>query len=684
MEEDPGDEVMESGGGVAVSPVEKKDNAGVAVKETGAADVEVLEEGMVADRGARVMDLGDGGAVNPVADAEVAVMGPEVADVEVLDEGMVADRGDDLMDSGGGDAVNPEENPDVIVVAVKEAEAGDVEVLEEGMVADRSDDVMESGGRDSVNPVQDLDVAVVAVKEAETADVEVLEEGMEDVNGKAAVRVNVGEHDSEQAENKDEGPEVEVVNEDEVSGMNGADSGVGSDLKACESSPANENTGAGRAEENSSSSSDEDESSESSEAESESVNGEIIKDDAFMDDLDGDENGTSSVHPPKTKHELSVEDIGPVEKLRMSIEESLTILPLGNVRCIVDGLAVVEGIHPGATPTLDEGSVLCESSRGFLGSVFETFGPVSNPFYTFRVHDEDKERVAQGTEVFYVKEEAGVVVTEALRSRGCDASNIYDEEIPMEAQEASDDELEAGRKSGSKRRNAEKQGGRLERRPSRADSSRGRGSVRNVGRQFRQRGGMPRGQVAPPGAHENVRTYADPGVAQLPGMPYNPEPLHGIQPLHQPPQPQQPRPPYSTMMGAPMMPFAPPMPGFGIPGHPGTPQPGPSVVPPAPLLNLVSQIRAQGGSLPNGGLPVQAYGTGVIPSQAPISYDGHHFPATSQAGQVFPPGLAAQGAQSQTQPSAADASGASTHHQAQQGPAPDQIGRNPGDGSGPT
>mmetsp|Transcript_3659 Transcript_3659/g.16163 ORF Transcript_3659/g.16163 Transcript_3659/m.16163 type:complete len:578 (-) Transcript_3659:142-1875(-) len=571
-------------------------------------------------------------------------------------------------------------------VGVMEAGVEEVEVLEEGMVADRVSDVIDSRGGDAVKPVEDPDAAVVAVKEAQAEDVEPLQEGTEGDNWKTVVRTDAGEHVSEKTEIMDEGAEVAVANEDEVSGkdLNGADSGVGSAQKADGSFPALENTGSGRpSDQDSSSSSDEDESTESDDAESESVNSELVKDDAFSDDLDGDENGTNSVYPPKSKHELSVEDIGPVEKLRMSIEESLTILPLGTVRSVVDGLAVVEGMHPGATPTLDEGSVLCESSRGFLGSIFETFGPVSNPFYTFRVHDEDKERVAQGTEVFYVKEEAGVVVPEALRSRGCDASNIYDEEIPMEAQEASDDELEAGRKSAAKRRNAEKQGGRMERGPLRADTSRGRGSDRNVGKQYRQRGGRARWQVAPPGASENVRTYADPGAAQLPGMPYNPTPLHGVQSLHQPPQPQPPPLPYNTMMGAPTLPFAPPMPGFGIPGHPGTLQPGPNVVPPAHFLNLVSQFHAQGDSLSNGGPPTHAYSTGMIPSQTPTSYDGHRFPAASQAGRVFPPGFSTQSAEGQTPPSAADASNASTQHQAQQGPAPDQMGRNRGDGGGP-
>jgi len=663
MEADRADRVMDSGGGEVTSSVEKAQSTDASVKEAEAAYDEVQERVMVTGPGACVMDSGNGGAVNSVADADVAVMEEGAADVALQEEGMVADRGDPVTDSGGG------------VV---------------------------------VNPVEDLDVAVVAVKKAEAEDVEALEEGMEDVNGKATVPTDVGERDSEQAENKGEGAEVEVVNEDDVSrkDMNGTDSGVGSGLKADESSPANENIGAERAPaENSSSSSDESVSSGaesesvSSGAEGESVNGAIIIDDAFVDDLDEDENGTSSVHPPKTKHELSVEDIGPVEKLRMSIEENLTILPLGNVRSVVDGLAVVEGIHPGAAPTLDEGSVLCESSRGFLGSIFETFGPVSNPFYTFRVHNEDKERITQGTEVFYVKEESGVVVAEGLTSRGCDASNIYDEEIPMEAQEASDDELETGRKSASKRRNTQKQGGRLERRPSHRNStfrnfhrivqfpgmflltrfvclllsaSRGRGSDRNGGRQFPQRGGMARGHVAPPETQENLRTYADPGVAQLPGMPHNLTRLQGIQSLHPPPQPRQPQPPYNTMMGAPMMPFVPPMPGFGVPGYQGGPQPGQNVVPPAHLLNLISQIRGQGGSIPNGGLPTQAYGTGVIPSQTPTSYDGRQFTAISRAGQVFPPGIAAQGGQSQTQPSSTDASERSTPYQAQQGPNPDQ------------
>lgn len=64
----------------------------------------------------------------------------------------------------------------------------------------------------------------------------------------------------------------------------------------------------------------------------------------------------------------------------------------GTVSGIVDGLAVVQSNPKYEAPALDEGSVLCESSRTALGSVFETFGPVTSPFYTFRVHPDDRER----------------------------------------------------------------------------------------------------------------------------------------------------------------------------------------------------------------------------------------------------------------------------------------------------
>lgn len=60
------------------------------------------------------------------------------------------------------------------------------------------------------------------------------------------------------------------------------------------------------------------------------------------------------------------------------------------------------------------------------------------------------DRIIVGSEVCYVDERASVVNPSEIKTKGCDASNLYDEEIPQEEQEVSDDEAETKLKRGGK------------------------------------------------------------------------------------------------------------------------------------------------------------------------------------------------------------------------------------------
>lgn len=118
---------------------------------------------------------------------------------------------------------------------------------------------------------------------------------------------------------------------------------------------------------------------------------------------------------------------------------------------------VVQSAEGGGGQPLDEGSVLCllllsTGRRVVLGRVGEVFGPVACPCYVVRPRkallshargggaggeergegEEEEERVevATGMAVGYIKGRAGFVVPQALMSKGTDASNIHDEELP--------------------------------------------------------------------------------------------------------------------------------------------------------------------------------------------------------------------------------------------------------------
>ena len=53
---------------------------------------------------------------------------------------------------------------------------------------------------------------------------------------------------------------------------------------------------------------------------------------------------------------------------------------------------------------------------------------------------------AVGSAVFVPETAAAFVAPERLNSRGCDASNVYDEELPDHLQEHSDDEAQSSSK----------------------------------------------------------------------------------------------------------------------------------------------------------------------------------------------------------------------------------------------
>ncbi|KDN45279.1 hypothetical protein K437DRAFT_294582 [Tilletiaria anomala UBC 951] len=107
---------------------------------------------------------------------------------------------------------------------------------------------------------------------------------------------------------------------------------------------------------------------------------------------------------------------------------------------------------------LDTGSVLCLEDGKVLGSVFETFGSVQQPFYSLLLPPvqpaPDNVNTAaamqplavptKGLKVYYLPSHSTYVLTRMLKllPKGSDASNVFDEEIGDEEREFSDDEEE--------------------------------------------------------------------------------------------------------------------------------------------------------------------------------------------------------------------------------------------------
>ncbi|ORX94700.1 NAF1-domain-containing protein, partial [Basidiobolus meristosporus CBS 931.73] len=177
-------------------------------------------------------------------------------------------------------------------------------------------------------------------------------------------------------------------------------------------------------------SSDLESSSGSSDSESSSEDDSMDEGTALADADCDDELGFSvSAGGLRTRHEL---DPPPVPEIQVEIPENAPIVPLGLISSVIDNLVVVETYISDQPQYLDAGSLLVMEDRKPLGYVFETFGPVSRPFYSVRFNqnsDIDKERIVKGKRIFSIPNMAHYVLPGAIRDKGSDASNMYDEEV---------------------------------------------------------------------------------------------------------------------------------------------------------------------------------------------------------------------------------------------------------------
>ncbi|KAH8096515.1 hypothetical protein JL720_3890 [Aureococcus anophagefferens] len=97
----------------------------------------------------------------------------------------------------------------------------------------------------------------------------------------------------------------------------------------------------------------------------------------------------------------------------------------------------------------------CSASRtGFLGAVAEIFGPVREPFTpsASATPPATPPRGTRGPRRLRARGPRRLRAPEELSSRGCDASNVYDEELPDHQQGFSDDEDAQAAKALAKKR----------------------------------------------------------------------------------------------------------------------------------------------------------------------------------------------------------------------------------------
>ncbi|KAI8349031.1 Gar1/Naf1 RNA binding region-domain-containing protein [Mortierella sp. GBAus27b] len=173
----------------------------------------------------------------------------------------------------------------------------------------------------------------------------------------------------------------------------------------------------------------------------------LIEIDAMDEDTDITSNGilhtvNEIVQLPEVKKPDIV--LGPDSRLE----------PIGAVTTVVDNVVVVQASSSGEVRVLDTGTIVAiqkvkeedsEGDKEVLGEIFETFGPVTRPFYSIRFNTaaEIPTACVVGCTIYSVPEHSSFVFTEPLKSlKGSDASNKFDEEVDEVEMEFSDDEKE--------------------------------------------------------------------------------------------------------------------------------------------------------------------------------------------------------------------------------------------------
>ncbi|RWS10143.1 H/ACA ribonucleoprotein complex non-core subunit NAF1-like protein [Dinothrombium tinctorium] len=150
---------------------------------------------------------------------------------------------------------------------------------------------------------------------------------------------------------------------------------------------------------------------------------------------------------PRTKGELTVYDLPPIETL--SIEVSVEqLFHIGRVASIVDILVVVQSFK--RMPVMNLDSILFLKDCKPLGRVFDVFGPVVEPLYSVRFNSEEeiKQRDVVVDMPVYIAPDYQSPITDyvfyqhLLAMKGSDASWKHNHEPPEEFLDFSDDEEE--------------------------------------------------------------------------------------------------------------------------------------------------------------------------------------------------------------------------------------------------
>ncbi|NXR24744.1 NAF1 protein, partial [Cinclus mexicanus] len=158
----------------------------------------------------------------------------------------------------------------------------------------------------------------------------------------------------------------------------------------------------------------------------------------------------------RTKDELPIEELPPVEDLSIILPDNVELKVFGTVSSIIEQLVIIESLR--GLPPVNEESIIFKEDRQAAGKIFEIFGPVSHPFYVIRFNNSEhiKEKGISVQDSMYfapsVEDFTQYIFAEKLKQeKGSDASWKNDQEPPPEVLDFSDDEKEREAKEKKKK-----------------------------------------------------------------------------------------------------------------------------------------------------------------------------------------------------------------------------------------
>ena len=121
----------------------------------------------------------------------------------------------------------------------------------------------------------------------------------------------------------------------------------------------------------------------------------------------------------------------------------------GIVKNIIDNEILMTGINNNVLKVLNLDNIIFLPNKKYLGFIDDVIGQIDNPIYAIKIYPdllEQKinEKINPGDKLFFCSNRAKVINAIELKnkSKGCDASNAFDEEVSEGEKDYSDDEEE--------------------------------------------------------------------------------------------------------------------------------------------------------------------------------------------------------------------------------------------------